>query len=122
MIARRTPLKRYTSVRKKRPGVRKGQPTNEEKTVERDRVYDRCGGRCELRGENGQPLHPNHLEGVLPSEGPLMARWHLVHVFGKRRWGWTERPGSKQRLMGGCYWCHIVGQHSLGRKFVVPNM
>lgn len=114
MIPRRTPLKRYTPVRKKRPGVRKGQPTNAEKETEHERVYERCGGRCELRGEDGQPLHPNHRDGVLPSKGSIFERWHLVHLHGKRRFGWTEAAGNT--LLGGCYWCHIVAMHELGLK------
>ena len=114
MIHRRTPLKRYTPVRKKRPGVRKGQPTNAKKETERNRVYERCGGQCELRDEDGKPLHPKHIFGVLPSKGSIFERWHLVHLHGKLRFGWTEAAGNT--LLGGCYWCHIVAMHQHGTK------
>jgi len=114
MIVRRTPLKRYTPVRKKRPVLRKGQPTNAEKEAERNRVYERCGGQCELRDEEGKPLHPKHIFVVLPSNGSIFERWHLVHLHGKRRFGWTEADGNT--LLGGCYWCHIVASHQQGKK------
>lgn len=118
-IPRRTSLKRYTPVRKKRPGVRRGQPTKAEKEAERDRVYERCGGRCELRGEDGMPLHPEHISGVLPSQWSVFERWHLVHLHAKRRFGWTEAAGNT--LLGGCYFCHIVASHQQGRMIIPPN-
>lgn len=118
-LSRRTPLKRSAPPRKKRPGVRKGQPTNAEKEAERNRVYERCGGRCELRDENGQPLHAKHISGVLPSDGDVMYRWHLVHWKAKRRFGWTEAQGNV--LLGGCYWCHIGASHNRGVKIVPPR-
>ena len=117
MIQRRTLIKRSGPPRKKRPGTRRGQPTKAEKAAERQRIYQRSGGFCELRGEDGKPLHPQHISGVLPSEGPVSVRWHLVHLHAKRRFGWTEAAGN--RLLGGCYPCHILGAHSLGRKIHV---
>ena len=43
-IERRKPLKRSGPPRKKRPGVRRGQPTDAEKEAERNRVYDVAAG------------------------------------------------------------------------------
>ena len=67
MIPRRTRIKRSKPPRKRRPTPRRGEPTKAEKSVERERVYVRCGGTCELRGEDGQPLHPDHMDPLLPA-------------------------------------------------------
>jgi hypothetical protein len=107
------PLRRKP-VRKKRPGTRRGEPTKAQKTAERERVYLRSGGMCELRGEDGEPLHQQHRSGVLPREGSVFERWHLVHLHCKRRFGWTEAHGNT--LLGGCYACHILGMHAQGKK------
>lgn len=109
-----SPIKRYTPARRKRPGVRRGQPTKAEKAAERSRVYERSGGRCELRDEQGLPLHPDHRDGVLPADGSVFERWHLVHLHSKRRFGWTEQSGNV--LLGGCFSCHILGMHTQGKK------
>jgi hypothetical protein len=93
---------------------RRGQPTAEEKVVERQRVYDRCGGQCELRDENGEPLHEQHQRGILPWSGDPLWSWHLVHVHSKRRFGWRESDGNV--LLGGCFPCHILGIHQQGKK------
>jgi hypothetical protein len=91
-------IKRRTPIRKKRPGPpRRGQPTNEEKAAERNRIYERCGGRCELRNEFGLPLSPKHILGILPSIGSVFERWHLVHLHAKRRFGWRESDGNTFR-------------------------
>ena len=108
-------IKRYTPIKKKRNKPRRGEPTNEEKKIERDRVYERCGGQCELRGEDGKPLHPDHVSGVLPKQGITpWDHWHLVHLHSKRRFGWTEAQGNT--LLGGCPACHLEGMHRLGLK------
>ena len=109
-MIRRTPIKRSGPPRKKRPGVRRGQPTKAQKKAERERVYERANGLCQLHlmpGCSGRR--------VLPWEGPLMARAHLVHLHAKRRFGWTEADGNT--LLIGCYECHIVGMHQKGLKF-----
>lgn len=98
-------IKRYTPVRKKRPGTRKGEPTPEEKAKIRRDVYDECGGRCELN------LLPNCMKGVLPFDGDVFERWHLVHKKSKRRFGW-----GRDNLCGGCPVCHLVGIHRKGLK------
>ena len=114
MIQRRTPLKRSAPPRKRRPGTRRGQPTKEEKGRIRLAVYERAQGRCELR------LHKDCSgERVLPWGGDVFHRAHLVHLHGKRRFGWTEADGNT--LLIGCYWCHIVSQHSQGIAIVPPK-
>lgn len=117
-VLRRTPLKRSGPPRKKRPGVRRGQPTKDEKAIERERIYLRSGGLCELKDEDGRPLHADHLAGVLPRDGSIFERWHLVHFHSKRRFGWTEAAGN--RLLGGCHACHLLGAHQKGLKFIDP--
>ena len=97
--------------RKKRRGVRRGQPTPAEKTAIRDLVYEESGGRCEIR------KHPQCLTGVLPSEGYITARWHLVHLQAKRVHGW-----DRSNLKGGCYFCHIEYLHNAGGKPCPPKV
>ena len=119
-MKRSAPIQRRTPVRKKRPTARRGEPTAQEKAAERQRVYDRCGGRCELRGEDGQPLHKDHASGVLPFDGETpWDHWHLVHLHSKRRFGWLESQGNT--LLGGCSACHLEGVHRLGLKPVNPR-
>lgn len=123
MIQRRKPLQRSTKLiprsalaprsappKNKRAGTRRGEPTKAEKTVIRDRVYGETGGRCEI-GKS-----PKHIAGVLPSEGDLRARWHLVHLKGKRVHGW-----ARENLCGGCYNCHILCLHNAGGKPCPPK-
>ena len=108
-------MKPRKAIPKRRAKPRRGQPTSAEKVLERDRVYRRCGGKCELRGEDGKPLHPNHQEGALRSGGDdPRYRWHLVHLHSKRRFGWTEAQGNT--LLGGCYAFHILAMHTQGKK------
>jgi hypothetical protein len=100
-------IPRRTPVRKKRPGVRRGQPSPAEKKVLREFIYELSAGRCELGLGccDGQPL---------PWDGSIFERWHLVHVKAKRRFGWpVEGP---DRMRGGCYQGHIVEMHEKGRK------
>lgn len=114
-MKRSGPIKRHTPVRKRRATPRRGEPTAEEKDTERRRVYARCAGRCELRGEDGKPLHIDHVHGLLPSDGQTpWDHWHLVHLHSKRRFGWTEAQGNT--LLGGCPPCHLIGMHVLGLK------
>lgn len=107
MILRRTPLKRYTPVRKKRLGVRKGQPSNAEKSDVRLAVYQRAGGRCELN------LGPKCIKGVLPFEG--ITPWdhgHFVHVKSKGAGGkFTVENGR-----WGCWQCHLGYAHTEGKE------
>lgn len=100
---------RRTPIRKKRPTLRRGELTPEEKQAARVKVHGICGGKCELR------LHEKCSRNrVLPLEGDLFERFHLVHDGAKRRFGWpTEGP---RRMRGGCYWCHIEAVHTKGMK------
>lgn len=98
-----------------RPNLRRGELTPDQKEAERNRVYARCGGQCELRDESGQPLHRDHTRGILPPSGDdPRYHWHLVHLHSKRRFGWTEAAGNT--LLGGCYACHILAMHTQGKK------
>lgn len=108
-VLRRTPLKRAGPPRKKRPGVRRGQPSPTEKAELRRQVYDRAAGLCELRlMENCSG------DRVLPWEGDIFTRAHLVHLKAKRRFGW-----GLENLAIGCACCHLEGMHCLGLK---PNI
>lgn len=100
---KRTPLKRYTPVRKRRAKPRRGQPTTQEKGAIRERVYAACGGLCQLR------IDKKRCSGdrVLPLDGDLFERWHLVHRHAKRRFGFDQGDA----LRGGCYWCHEWVHH-----------
>ena len=94
--------------------------TTEEKEVERNRVYVRAAGRCELRGEDGKPLHKRHWKGIIPKDGDTpWNHWHLVHYYSKRPAFWSEAQGNI--LLGGCPACHLEGMHRLGLKPVIPQ-
>lgn len=100
-------IKRYVPIKKKRSKPRRGEPTREEKEAIRRQVYERSGGQCQLN------LVPNCIKGVLPWDGSVTERWHLVHVHAKRRFGWEEKTN---KLLGGCFNCHIIGVHQRGLK------
>lgn len=108
MIVRRTPIKRSAPPRKKRPGPpRRGQPNRDEKRVLRDAVYERDGGRCQLR------LHRECSgDRTLPSEGEVLFRAHLVHIKGRGAGGkWTM-----ENCVIGCAACHSGSVHTEGKK------
>ncbi len=84
---------------------RRGQPTPEEKKAIREQVYEESQGCCQLR------LSPTCTGRMLPKEGWVLGRWHLVHLKAKRVHGW-----ARDNLCGGCYQCHIVEMHTKGRK------
>lgn len=109
-LPRRTPLKRSSAIRKKRPGPpRRGELTQAEKDAIRLRVYEETGGRCQLN------IMPNCMRGVLPFDGGVRERWHLVHIRAKRRFGW-----GRENLTGGCPVCHLDGLHTKGLKLTQP--
>jgi hypothetical protein len=103
----RKPLKRYKPVRKKRPGIRRGELTAQEKEAKRAFIYELSGGMCELK-------LPNCKGGFLPWDGSIFERWHLVHMRAKRRFGWPTE--GEHRMRGGCHNCHILQMHSKGLK------
>lgn len=103
MIARSKPPRR------KRPGTRRGQATPEEVERVREAVYARAAGRCELR------MTSDCIPGVMPKEGPVLGRAHLVHMKGKRMWGTSEAICKL-----GCWFCHLVTMHR-GGKVVPPK-
>ena len=97
-----------------RKTLRKGEPSPAEKHAIRLAVRDRAHGVCELR------LHPNCPgERPLPLEGGLYTRGHLVHLHGKRRFGFRE--SEQQSLLWGCGWCHCISLHHYGEKFTAPD-
>ena len=99
---------------RRRPTLRRGELTKAEKEAERDRVYERCGGRCELN------LVPQCWKGVIPKNGDTpWDHWHLVHYHSKRPAFWSEAQGNI--LLGGCPACHLEGMHRLGLKPVLPR-
>ena len=99
-------LIRRTPIRKRRPGTRRGQPTAAEKSAVRLKVYERAGGKCELR------LLPDCIKGVLAWDGPTpWSHGHLVHVRSRALGGWGE-----DNLRWGCWRCHLVGMHGKGLK------
>lgn len=107
MISRHLPLFRKIPIRKRRPGLRRGEPTPQEKEQLRQFVYDRAGGRCELH------LDARCIRGVLPWAGSVFERAHLVHLRARRRSGWHT-----DRLALGCFHCHIEIVH--GRGAYIP--
>lgn len=106
-LNRRTPLTRKVKIRGRRTGTRRGELTPAQKARAREFIYELCCGMCELR------LHPNcSKDRILPWDGSIFARWHLVHPRAKRRFGWpTSGPW---RMRGGCYWCHRISLHEQG--------
>ena len=103
-----------------RPTLRRGELTSAEKEAERDRVYARAGGMCELRGKDGQPLDKGHWPGVIPKDGDTpWNHGHLVHLHSKRPAFWSEAQGNV--LLWGCPACHLIGIHQRGLKPVVPR-
>ena len=77
-----------------------------EKSVVRREVYERDGGRCQLR--LGPKCNPN----VLPYDGDILFRAHLCHIVSMARGGKFE-PAN---LRIGCCQCHIGYEHTQGRK------
>jgi len=96
----RAPLRRKVPLRKKRPGIRRGELTDIEKGVRREFIYNLSGGRCELGlpGCKGIPL---------PYNGSVFERWHLVHMRAKRRFGWPTE---------GAHRMHIEMMHQKGMR------
>ena len=94
-----------STIRPKRPGTRRGQPTPAEVARVRHDAYNRSKGGCELRiGCDGRSL--------LPEYGEVFWRWHMAHLTGKRNHGTTL-----ENVCGACYRCHIelVHQGKVGR-------
>lgn len=90
-------------IRSKRTKPRRGQPTRAEKTALRNDAYARSSGRCEIRKSK------DCNRSVLPSEGSIYERAHLVHIHAKRVHGWAP-----ENLLIGCYACHIIYLHQNG--------
>jgi 5-methylcytosine-specific restriction endonuclease McrA len=100
-------IKRSAPPRKRRSRPRRGQPTRQEKASLRLAVYERAGGRCELR------MHKDCSgDQILPYDGEVLFRAHLVHLKSRGAGGkWTM---ENCRL--GCAPCHTGSMHTEGRK------
>ena len=109
-------IKRRTRPPSRRSKPRRGEPTPKEKAAIRQAVYERAGGLCELRLHDGCSK-----DRILPWAGDIFERAHLVHLHGKRRFGWREDPSTGQALLLGCYCCHIIANHLHGVPIVVPD-
>ncbi len=105
-MKRSGPIKRYTPVKKRRAKPRRGEPTAQEKSAIRASVYARSGGLCELH------LGPKCVRGVLPFEGGVFERAHLVHVRSRGAGGTWEMDNLKL----GCPQCHLGYHHTKGMK------
>lgn len=89
--------------RRIRPGTRRGQPTRQERDIIRLAVYERAGGRCELRKSE------RCIPGILPFEG--ITPWdhgHLVHLRSEGAGGKTDMRNCRW----GCHICHLVDLHN----------
>jgi hypothetical protein len=104
MITRRRSIQRTAPPGKRRKGTRRGQASPAEVVAVREAVYERAGGVCELR------LSQDCIAGILPKEGPVIGRGHLVHLKGKRMWG-----TSAEVCAWGCWFCHLVTMHRGGK-------
>jgi hypothetical protein len=67
---KRSPIRRF------RPTLRRGEPSEEEKQAAREFACNRAGGRCEM------PYHSPRCTGIVPLE-----LGHLAHFKAKRRFG-----------------------------------
>ena len=93
-----------SAIRKRRPGLRRGELTTAEKEAVRRMAYERARGRCEL----DRYLHCCGGIG-LPWEGGIRERGHLVHLRNKRMYGWGE-----QNVCWGCAHAHSDLMHTKG--------
>ena len=94
-----------TPIRRKRRGTRRGQPTQVQKHTIKERIYERDGGRCQLN------ISPQCLRGVLPMDGELMFRAHLMHKRSRGAGGdWSD-----DNLAIGCSFCHEASHNSQGK-------
>ena len=95
---------KLTSIRAKRSGTRRGEPTAAEKEAVRLMAYTRAQGRCEL------DAHLHCCGGVaLPWDGGIRERGHLVHLRNRRMYGWGE-----QNVCWGCAHGHSDLHHTKG--------
>jgi hypothetical protein len=102
---KRTPLVRKTRLRPVRSTPRRNEPSPAMIACLRAEVYQRAGGRCELR------LSPSCIQGVLPyTSDSMFTHGHLVHLHARRRFGW-----DLDNLRWGCWQCHLIELHQGGK-------
>jgi hypothetical protein len=92
---------------KRRTKPRRGQPTKAEKAAIRQAVYDRAQGKCEIRKHEDCSK-----ERVLPWDGDVFNRGHLVHIKSRGAGGSWEMDN----LLLGCPPCHLISLHIEGFK------
>lgn len=90
-------------IRKKRPGIRRGELTPAQKEDVRRMAFNRAWGCCELH------IDGTCQKGPLPWDGPLYSRGHLVHLRNRTMYGWGE-----QNVCWGCARCHLDLMHVKG--------
>jgi hypothetical protein len=101
-------------IRKVRPGLRRGEPSPEEKKATRIAARNRANGICEAQ-ENPKCTG----QRILPLEGDLWQRGHLAHGRAKARFGWRE--SEKNWLTWQCPFCHLISEHQKGIKMPRPD-
>lgn len=92
---------RRVPIRRKRPTLRRGEPSREEKAAARVKCRTRARGCCEVCGK----LTP-------------LGFGHLHHEHGKRRFGWME--SDQQRHVWLCPACH-AWLHSGGKPVAITK-
>ena len=99
-------MKPRKPIRKRRPTLRRGELTPAEKEAVRQMAYNRARGRCEL------DRHLHCCGGkVLPWDGLLRERGHLVHLRNKRMFGW-----GPENVAWGCARGHLDLMHTKGMQ------
>ena len=108
-------------VRKVRPTLRRGEPSNAEREAARVLCHDRAHGRCEMPFPHKCPMYV-----ALDGSG----RGQLAHLKSKRRFGWQESAETGQKHLWACPEGHRL-QHAYGwtgekpcpkKPFVPPSV
>lgn len=107
MTSLSVPMPAWSSIKRKvRSKRRRGQPSKKEKAALRVERRDLAGGCCELK------LSVKCIQGVLPLDGDVFERGHLVHLKSKGAGGaWTL-----ENTRWGCFECHLGEMHQKGTK------
>lgn len=69
-------------------------------------LYERCGGRCEMK------LSPKCL-GRIYFEGGFFNSMHMAHK--ERRWKFPDGGWNLDNLLAGCIECHMGWEHNGGK-------
>lgn len=99
-------LPRWKPIKKRRTRIRRGKLTKKERAGIRLAVYERCGGRCELKLRDD--CLNSEFDGPLPFKGKSpWDHWHMVHKKSEGAGGKTDL----ENCCGGCWRCHLLGIH-----------